>query len=176
MAKTASELGKYAVEVEEQPDAKRFAPLSEVVRFYKNHGVSPSRIVRAFGGDRGINEPLNDDWTPVYFHGRRFLSKSTMNKTNQAAVEKMEARTRAPRKETAKTQVAKVRSKKSTTAKKPVARRSVRKSQSVAVEPVAASSSGDTATPANAKRRKVVSTALARAKARLAAEQEEGEE
>jgi hypothetical protein len=71
-----------------------FVKLAEVHKAVVEQGRSLTAFVKAFGGDRAQQEPLSEDWTPVYVGRTRYLPATVLDRI---AEDLPEVRVRAPK-------------------------------------------------------------------------------
>lgn len=74
---------RYLTKEEFEPISEEYVKLSDVDKALKAEGRSIAAFVKAFGGDRGLEEPLNEHWQPVYVGRVRYLPKSVMQRLDE---------------------------------------------------------------------------------------------
>jgi hypothetical protein len=55
-----------------------YVPLSRLVQAANERDIATSRVVRAFGGDRGLEDPIDPVFALVYVQGRRYVHKDAL--------------------------------------------------------------------------------------------------
>ena len=55
-------------------------PLAVVAEAAEELGYTINSLVQAMGGDRAVNEPLNEHWRPVYGPKTRWLPKTALGR------------------------------------------------------------------------------------------------
>jgi len=108
---------REALTVEEAPDG--WIKVSEVSNACRAEGVAVSKFVRAFGGDRGMNEPAHPVFKFVYVGRTRYVSPEALTvgmeflkdpeflKTTRKKKDKKEGEEEAPANKTTRKKVVK---------------------------------------------------------------------
>lgn len=83
--------------VPQTDDGRPWVKLAEVANAFRTAGIPISRLVRATGGDRGMNPPVNPLWQIVYVGRTRYMNPDVLT-TGIKAMQEDPALATTPRK------------------------------------------------------------------------------